>query len=202
MACSRRTLLALAAAAAALTACHTRQHWHSTDVSGSTPDLKFTLTRASDGKTVTADDYRGKLVLLYFGYTYCPDICPTTLAHIAQALTPIDTSTRDVRVLFVTVDPARDDLKTLRDYTANFGPEFVGLRGSPDELATLAKRYRVAYSAKPDPDPAHYVVSHSSALYAFDRDGQARLLMSDLSGTNPDLKADTADIRRMLAEKD
>jgi len=200
MACSRRTFLALAAAAA-LAACHAPQHWHSTDVSGTTPDLDFKLTRASDGKTVTAKDFRGKVVLLYFGYTYCPDICPTTLAHVAQALTPIDKSADNVRVLFVTVDPARDDLKTLRDYTANFGPEFVGLRGSPDELATLAKRYRVAYSVKPDPDPAKYVVTHSSALYAFDRDGHARLLMSDLSGTTPDLKADTVDIKQLLALK-
>lgn len=195
---SRRTLLALAAAAA-IPACHTPQPWHSTDVSGTTPDLKFALTRAGDGKAVTADDFRGKVVLLYFGYTYCPDVCPTTLAHVAQMLTPIDASATDVRVLFVTVDPARDDLKTLKDYTANFGPEFVGLRGSPDELATLAKRYRVAYSVKPDADPAKYVVSHSSALYAFDRDGHARLLMSDLSSVNPDLKGDTADIRQLLA---
>ncbi|MGN6270399.1 MAG: SCO family protein [Sphingomonas sp.] len=201
MAFSRRTLLALAAAAA-LTACHPARPWHSTDVGGSTPDLKFSLTRATDGKTVTAADYRGKVVLLYFGYTYCPDICPTTLAHVAQVLTPIDSSAKDVRVLFITVDPARDDLKTLRDYAANFGPEFVGLRGSPDELAALAKRYRVAYSVKPDPDPAKYVVSHSSALYAFDRNGHARLLMSDLSSANPDLKGDTADIRRLIAEKD
>lgn len=198
MAFSRRTFLALAAGAA-LAACHAQQPWHSTDVSGTTPDLKFSLTDASDGKAVTADDFRGKVVLLYFGYTYCPDICPTTLAHVAQMLTPIDSSAKDVRVLFITVDPARDDLKTLKDYTANFGPEFVGLRGSPDELATLAKRYRVAYSVKPDPDPAKYVVSHSSALYAFDGDGHARLLMSDLSGANPDLKGDTADIRRLIA---
>ena len=95
--------------------------------------------------------------------------------------------------------PARDDLKTLRDYTANFGPEFVGLRGSPDTLEALAKRYRVAYSVKPDPDPAKYVVSHSSALYAFDRDGHAKLLMSDLSSTTPDLQGDTADIRQLIA---
>jgi protein SCO1/2 len=200
MAFSRRSFVALSAAAL-LAACHAPQHWHSTDVAGSTPDLKFTLTRASDGKTVTADDYRGKIVLLYFGYTYCPDICPTTLAHVAQVLTPIDTSANDVRVLFVTVDPARDDLKTLKDYTANFGPEFVGLRGSPDTLEALAKRYRVAYSVKPDPDPAKYVVSHSSALYAFDRDGHAKLLMSDLSSATPDLQGDTADIRQLLAAK-
>jgi len=198
---SRRTLLAVAAAAI-LAGCHASHQWHSTDVSGTTPDLQFTLTRATDGKTVTAADYRGKIVLLYFGYTYCPDICPTTLAHVAQMLTPLDNAAKDVRVLFVTVDPERDDLKTLREYTANFGPEFVGLRGPANELASLAKRYRVAYSVKPDPDPAKYVVSHSSVLYAFDRDGHARLLMSDLSSASPDLKEDTADMKALIAAKD
>lgn len=189
-------------ALALLAGCHPAQHWNSTDVTGSTPDLNFTMTRAGDGKTVTAKDYQGKVVLLYFGYTYCPDVCPLTLAHVAQALQPVKDAAKDVRVLFVTVDPARDDLRTLKDYAANFGPEFVGLRGTPDELATLAKRYRVAYSVKPDPDPAKYVVTHSSALYAFDRQGHARLLLTSLSTDAPDIKGTTADIRQLVAEKD
>lgn len=198
---SRRTILGLAAAVM-LAGCHAPKHWHSTDVSGTTPDLAFSLTRAGDGKTVSAADYRGKIILVYFGYTSCPDICPTTLLRVAQVLTMTKGAADDVRVLFITVDPARDDLATLKTYTANFGPEFVGLRGSPDELAKLAKRYRVAYSVKPDPDPAKYVVTHSSALYAFDRYGHARLLMSDLSGANPDLKADAADLKQLLALHD
>ena len=197
-----RSRLAGLLAVIVLAGCHPSQHWNATDVTGSTPDLNFTMTRASDGKTVTAADYRGKVVLLYFGYTYCPDVCPLTLAHVAQALQPVKGAANDVRVLFVTVDPTRDDLKTLKDYTANFGPEFVGLRGTPDELATLAKRYRVAYSVTPDPDPAKYVVTHSSALYAFDRKGHARLLLTSLSTDAPDIKGTTQDMRQLIAEQD
>ena len=188
-------------AAAALTGCHPAQHWNATDVSGSTPDLQFDMVRASDGKTVTASDYRGKIVLLYFGYTYCPDVCPLTLSHVAQALQGVKGAAQNVRVLFVTVDPARDDPKTLKDYVANFGPEFIGLRGTPDELATLAKRYRVAYSVTPSADPAKYIVTHSSALYAFDRRGKAQILMTSLSTDTPDIKGTTEDLNQMIADQ-
>ena len=170
------------------------------DVSGSTPDLAFDMQRASDGKEVTAADYRGKIVLLYFGYTYCPDVCPTTLSHLAQAMQSVKAAPDDFRVLFVTVDPKRDTLPVLKEYTGNFGPEFVGLRGSDDELATLAKRYRIAYSVTPDTDPAKYVVTHSSAIYAFDRSGKARLLIADLSTTQPDIAGTAADLNRLVSE--
>jgi protein SCO1/2 len=183
-----------------LAGCSPAQRWHATDVSGSTPDLAFTMTRASDGRTVTADDYRGQIVLLYFGYTYCPDVCPLTLSHLAQALQQVKTAGQSVRVLFATVDPDRDDLKTLRDYTANFGPEFTGLRGSADELATLAKRYRIAYSVHADPDPTKYVVTHSSAIYVFDGQGKARLLITDLSTATPDIAGTAADLNRLVQQ--
>lgn len=194
---TRRIALALLAAAA-LAGCHQPARWNATDVSGATPDLGFTMQRASDGRTVTAKDYRGKVVLLYFGYTYCPDVCPLTLSHLAQALQGVKGAADSVRVLFVTVDPGRDDLATLKTYVANFGPEFVGMRGTPDELATLAKRYRVAYSVHPDADPTKYVVTHSSALYAFDRNGKARLLMTDLSTATPDIAGTTQDLNRLV----
>ncbi|MGN6376867.1 MAG: SCO family protein [Sphingomonas sp.] len=198
---TRRAVVALAAAL--LTSCHaTPAVWHSTDVSGSTPDLRFTMARARDGQTVTAADYRGKIVLLYFGYTYCPDVCPLTMSRLAQALAQVKGAADNVRVLFVTVDPERDDAKALKDYVANFGPEFVGLRGSPDELATLAKRYRIAYSVHPDPDPTKYVVTHSSAIYAFDRSGKARLLITGLSSQAPDIKGAAEDVQRLVADGD
>ena len=198
-----RRLVLTALAIAALAGCQAApQHWNATDVSGSIPDLSFDMIRASDGKPVTAADYRGKIVLLYFGYTYCPDVCPLTLSRLAQALAKVKGAAQNVRVLFVTVDPGRDDLKTLKDYTANFGPEFIGLLGTPDELATLAKRYRIAYSVHPDPDPAKYVVTHSSAIYAFDRQGKARLLMTSLSSTAPDIAGTSADINRLVSGKD
>lgn len=197
-----RRLVLAALAATALASCHPASRpWHGTDVSGSTPDLSFDLTRATDGKNVTQSDYRGKIVLIYFGYTYCPDVCPMTLSHLAQALQKAKGAAENVRVLFVTVDPGRDDLNTLKDYTANFGPEFVGMRGTPDELATLAKRYRIAYSVHPDPDPTKYVVTHSSAIYAFDRGGKARLLIDGLSTQAPDIPGTAEDIGRLVKGK-
>ena len=174
--------------------------WHGTDVSGSTPDLSFHLTRAGDGRAVTSADYRGKVTMLYFGYTYCPDVCPTTLANVAQALKQVGAASNNVRVLFVTVDPTRDTLPVLAQYVRAFGPEFEGLRGTDDELATLAKRYRIAYSATPNADPAKYEVTHSSAIYVFDQQGRARLLETSLSQAQPDIAGTATDLKSLLAD--
>ena len=145
---SRAALFALVAAVL-LFGCNSEPEWHAVDISGSLPPLDFALTRADDGKTVMADDFKGQVVLLYFGYTFCPDICPLTLANVDLVLNALGDKARDVRVLFVTVDPNRDTLPVLKDYTAAFGPEVIGLRGDPDQLAALAKRYRVSYSVAP-----------------------------------------------------
>jgi protein SCO1/2 len=175
--------------------------WHATDLSGSLPTLDFTLTRASDGRHVTAADYRGKIILLYFGYTFCPDVCPTTLLNISQVLKRLGPLADDIRVLFVTIDPVRDTLDVLRQYTQSFAPQVVGLRGTADQLAALARRYRVAYSVKTVGENQSYEVTHSTATYAFDRNGAARLLISDLANAKVDLKADTEDLRALIQEK-
>ncbi len=107
------------------------------------------MTDAMTGQKVTAADFRGKVVLLYFGYTQCPDFCPTTLTNLTHVLDRLGARAKDVRVLFVTVDPNRDTLPVLKQYAAAFGPQVVGLRGTPDELANLARRYRVGYSVMP-----------------------------------------------------
>jgi protein SCO1/2 len=175
--------------------------WNSTDMTGALPDLQFTMTRASDGKVVTAADFRGKVVLLYFGYTNCPDVCPTTLMDITTMLKSIGASADDVRVLFVTVDPDRDSLSILKSYTGSFAPQVVGLRGTPDQLATLAKRYRVAYSVKPGAAGEEPEVAHSSAVYVFDQKGAVRLLFSGLSVPNAKLSGMTADLRQMVSQQ-
>lgn len=174
--------------------------WHSTDLTGAMPDLAFTMTRAKDGKTVTAADFKGRIVLLYFGYTFCPDVCPTTLLSISTMLTKLGPKADDVRVLFVTVDPNRDTLGVLKQYTQAFAPQVVGLRGTPDQLAALAKRYRLAYSVQPARDGKAYEVTHSSAVYAFDRSGAAKLLLSGLA--TPDAKTDDtfADLRQLVSQ--
>jgi protein SCO1/2 len=174
--------------------------WHGSDLTGAMPDLAFTMTRAEDGKTVTADDFRGKVALLYFGYTFCPDVCPTTLSNLAVALKRLGDKADDVRVLFVTVDPNRDTLPVLKEYAAAFSPQIVGLRGAPDQLAALAKRYRVAYSVTPAKGDTPYTVTHSSAIYAFDASGKIRLLISSMATNDPDIDGTAADLRRLVDE--
>jgi len=173
--------------------------WNSTDMTGALPALKFTMTRASDGKSVTAADFKGKIVLLYFGYTFCPDVCPTTLMNITDMLKHIGKQADDVRVLFVTVDPNRDTLAVLKQYTSSFAPQVVGLRGTRDQLETLAKRYRVAYSVTPASEGHPYEVTHSSAVYVFNRDGAVKLLFTGLTAQGSRLAPMTDDLRQMVA---
>jgi protein SCO1/2 len=190
--------LGVLALAPALAACTDKEPWHETDVTGAMPDLKFTMTRAKDGKEVTAADYRGKVTLLYFGYTFCPDVCPTTLANVAQVLKTLGGDADKVRVLFVTVDPDRDTPKVLNQYTDAFAPQVDGLRGTPDQLAALARRYRAAYSVKASDDPTKYEVTHGSAVYVFGDGGKARLIVGNIGSGSPDLKGIEADLRRLI----
>jgi protein SCO1/2 len=196
---SRRDLLIGAAGVStAVLASGPAAAWNSTEISGALPRLEFTLTRASDGKTVTAADFKGKIALLYFGYTMCPDACPTTLLNLSEMLKTFGKQADDVRVLFVTVDPERDTLPVLKQYTEAFGPQVVGLRGTPDELAALAKRYRVAYSVEPAVNGHDEEVTHSSALYVFDREGEVKLLFSGLSLASSDTAPQAADLRELV----
>ena len=181
-----------------LAGCSHSGHWNNTDISGSVPTLSFSMVRAEDHKAVTGADYRGKVTLLYFGYTFCPDVCPLTLSNVAQVLKRLGPDASRVRLLFVTVDPDRDSLAVLKRYTEAFAPEIDGLRGDADALAALARRYRVAYSVDPHGAGGAYEVTHSSGIYVFDRRGKARLLISSLSTASPDIEGVAADLRRLL----
>ena len=160
-----------------------------TDISGAMPELDFRMTRASDGAAVTGKDYRGKVVALYFGYTNCPDVCPATLANLADMAGRVKNP--DLRILFVSVDPARDTGERLSKYAAAFSPQIEGLRGSDNQLAELARRYRVAYSVDSAPP---YAVMHSNAVFFFDRAGKARLVTTDTG--NPAAMAE--DVQKLL----
>lgn len=163
--------------------------YHMTDISGAMPRLEFHLTRAGDNESVTGETYRGKVAILYFGYTNCPDICPATLANIAAVLGKV--GSKNVRLLFVTVDPTRDTGPVLSRYARAFSPQFDGLRGSPDQLANVARRYRVAYEVNPGPP---YSVMHSNAVFFFDSKGRIRLVTTDTTDTD----AIAEDVRRLL----
>ena len=183
-----------------LAGCGDSTKWHSIDVSGSLPPLSFTMIRAADGREVTQADYRGRVVLLYFGYTFCPDVCPTTLSNIAEILTRLGPQAQHIRVLFVTVDPNRDTPPVLAAYVKNFAPQIEGLRGTPDELTALARRYRVVYSVTPATEDHPYEVTHSSAIYVFDGSGAARLIIASLASTTPDIAGTAADLKRLVDE--
>ena len=175
-----------------LSGCKDDARWHMTDVAGSLPDLSFELTRARDATPVTGAAYRGRVALLYFGYTRCPDICPTTLSDLAAALDDAGAVRDRVAVLFVTVDPARDRMAELAAYAAAFAPEVDGLRGTPDQTIEVTRRYRVAYARTAGSAGEAYEVAHSSAVFVFDPAGRARLATTstgDVRGIADDLVA-------------
>ena len=142
----------------------------------------FTLV-GSDGKTVTDESYRGKLLLVYFGYTYCPDVCPTTLNNIAQALIELGTQASAVTPVFITVDPKRDTPKKIGAYVKAFDPRIVGLTGSDAQIAAVAKEYRVYYAPQSADETGNYLVDHSSFIYLMNRSGKlVKFMPGSLSG--------------------
>ncbi len=196
----RRALLAGAAGLALAPQHQARaaQDWGLFDVTGSAQSLRFAMTRARDGRAVTERDYAGHPALLYFGYTFCPDVCPLTLSNLGHVLDRMGKAAAGVRVLFVTVDPDRDTLPVLTRYCAAFGPAFDGLRGTPDALLRLARRYRVAYSVTPESAGHPYEVTHSAVIYAFDGTGAARLLVPSLASETADIAGTAAALVKLV----
>jgi protein SCO1/2 len=126
-----------------------------------------------DGHTVTDKDFRGKYMLVYFGYTYCPDVCPTTLNAVAEALDKLGKQAERLQPLFITVDPRRDTPAVMKQYTASFTPRLVGLSGTPEQIAAVAKEYHVYYAEhRTGPGPNDYSMDHSSILYLMGPDGR------------------------------
>lgn len=189
-----RTAAALTAAVALAACTRDEPNWHLTNVTGHLPDLSFTLT-GGDGHPVDANAFRGHLALVYFGYTHCPDVCPETMARLMEVLAKLGPQANDVRILFVSVDPARDTPQAMQSYVAAFDAEHArGLTGTDGQIESLAKRYRVAYQMEQRDPSGGYEVTHSSAVYIFDANGRARLLATD--GDSPDAIA--TDVRRII----
>jgi protein SCO1/2 len=147
------------------------------------------------GKPFTDRDLLGKSALIYFGYTFCPDICPTTLSSVVAALDALGPDAEKVRPVFISVDPKRDTPAVIRDYVAAFSPRLVGLTGSPEAVAEAAHAYRVYYAPhRTGNGPDDYTMDHSSILYLMGPDGQFRALIR----TDQSPQAMAADIRRNL----
>lgn len=175
--------------------------WGNVDLTGVSPSLSLRMAATPDGREVTEDAFRGTVTMLYFGYTVCPDICPMVMQNVVTVLDRMQAAASQVRFAFVTVDPGRDTIAVLKDYTAAFGPQFIGLRGDANALDRLARRYRVAYSVTPSEDPRRYEVAHSDAIFIFDRQLNARLLVPSMAAQKPDIDGVTRELTRLTQEK-
>lgn len=172
------TFLLLAFVLGLLTGCSSdQQDWNAKSISGLMPELAYQLTDTS-GETVTATDTDGNIRLMFFGFTSCPDICPTTLQKLSRAVNDLPESAReDVRIIFVSVDPERDTPERIKSYVEFFNDDIIGLTGNEENLRELSKRYRTTFGYEVPDENGNYDVSHSSAVYVFDRKGEARLLV-------------------------
>lgn len=158
-------------------ACSEAPRWQTRTLGAGFPGLEFELI-AEDGETITEAQLQDAVTLLFFGYTSCPDVCPTTLARLSAAIKKLPEAQRDrVTVLFVSVDPERDDPQRLATYTDAFGSRFMGATAEPARLRQLASRYGSSFHHGPKDDEGDYLVTHGSNVLAFDRKGSARLLI-------------------------
>lgn len=140
------------------------------------PDpVDFTLT-AHTGERVKLSDFRGKYVLIYFGYTYCPDVCPTTLAHVNQALSLLDDKAEDVQFLMVSVDPERDTPAKLAQYVGAFNPTFIGLTGSEHDVSQAATPFGVYFAKQEVEGKSDYLVDHTATTMVVDPEGRVKLV--------------------------
>lgn len=187
----------LFAAAALLAACSPEApKFRSTDVTGAEFGRELVLT-AHDGKPRSLGDFRGKAVVLFFGYTHCPDICPTTLADMAAVMKQLGQDAARVQVLFVTVDPERDTPEVLAKYVPAFDARFLGLSGDAAATQRAAKEFKIFYEKRPGGAPGAYTVDHSGQSYVLDVQGRLRLFVRH-DRIAQDL---AADLRTLLKEK-
>jgi len=167
--------------------------FQATDLTGASFGRDFELT-APDGKPRRLADFRGKAVVVFFGYTQCPDVCPTTLAALADAMKQLGADADRVQVLFVTIDLERDTPALLSQYVPAFDPRFLGLYGDADATARTAKEFKIIYQKVPGAAPGSYTMDHSAGTYIFDPQGRLRLYVSNAQG--PDVFAH--DLRELL----
>jgi protein SCO1/2 len=171
-----------------------KEAFQNTDVTGLDYAKGFALTDHT-GKPRTLADFKGKVVVVFFGYTQCPDVCPTTMAEMASVMQKLGPLADQVQVLFITLDPERDTQQLLAQYVPAFDKRFIGLRGTPEQTAKTAKEFKVFYSKVPGTDPGSYTIDHTAGSYVFDRDGRLRLFIRHGQGPDPIVH----DLRELLS---
>jgi len=166
-----------------LTACSPKPEFKNIDITGSTAFGKDFSLLDPDGKVRTLADFKGKVVVMFFGYTQCPDVCPTTLTEMQQVMSILGPQSDKVQVLFVTVDPQRDTAAILKQYVPAFDPRFLGLFPADDAaLEKVAKDFKIYYKKVPGTSPGSYTIDHTAGSYAFDPDGHLRLYIKHAQG--------------------
>ena len=189
-----RTLILAAALALAACSKPDAPSFRNTDITGADYGNSLALTD-HHGKPRTLQDFRGKVVTVFFGYTQCPDVCPTSLATMSEVMRQLGSDAERVQVLFVTVDPERDTQALLANYVPQFDPRFLGLYGDLERTAQVAKDFRVFYRKSGDTEGGNYTVDHSAGTYVFDQAGRLRLHVRHSESADNIV----ADIRVLLA---
>ena len=179
-----------------LAGCDSRPQFVNTDISEADYARDFALTD-HNGKPRTMADFRGKAVVIFFGYTQCPDVCPTTMTGMAEAMKLLGGDAAKVQVLFVTVDPERDTQQLLAQYVPVFNPSFLGLFADAQTIARTAQEFRVFYKKQPGSTPTTYTVDHSAGSYVYDPQGRLRLYIKH--GEKPEVIA--KDLKLLVAGK-
>ena len=191
----RILVVAAAIAVAACTPGSAPVPFANSDITGADYGRDFQLTDHT-GAPRTLADYRGKVVTLFFGYTQCPDVCPTNLVTMSEVMRLLGPDAERTQVLFMTVDPERDTIELLRDYVPAFDPRFVGLFGTLEQTAAVAREFKIMYRKSGDVDGPNYTVDHSAGTYVFDPAGRLRLYVRHGAAA-----ADIAgDIKQLLAQ--
>ena len=183
---------------AALTACGPKPaeklQFKGTDITGAEYGRALALTD-QDGRTRTLADFKGKVIVVFFGYTQCPDVCPTTMAELAQVKKSLGKDGDRLQGIFVTVDPERDTAAVLKGYMGSFDPSFVALRGTLEQTKEVAKEFKVFFAKVPGRTPDTYTMDHTAGSYVFDTNGKLRLFVRYGSGTD----ALAADLKTLIA---
>ena len=170
--------------------------FNATDITGSEWGRDFHLLDAS-GKPRQLSDFKGSAVVLFFGYTQCPDVCPTTMSRMREVARSLGDDAKRVQVLFVTLDPERDTPELLAQYVPAFDPSFIGLYGTPEVTAATARDFKIFYQKQPGTKPGSYTIDHTAGLYVFDPKGRLRLFIRD----GEEVAKVSADIKTLLAVK-
>ncbi len=181
----------------ALAACSEKKiAFNSVDITGATYAQDFSLPDV-DGKTRTMKDFAGKVTVVFFGFTQCPDVCPTTMAEVSAVKKALGKDGDKLQAVFISIDPERDTAPVLKAYVANFDPSFVGLRpASAEALADAAKAFKIYYKKVDGKTAGSYTMDHTAASYVFDTKGRVRLFTRYGSGVEPL----TSDVKQLLAE--